>query len=240
MLTVCRLADMNIGFCHKAPFLPRFYRFFLCDAPPDITLSATDEEIEREALCEGAPMGEERFGYLEAVALYRKLCLALPRFGGFMLHASFFTLFGAGVAISADSGVGKTTATRNIKAAFPADFRIINGDKPLFRRRGDSFIGYGTPFCGKERFGSRDAARLSALCFLERGEKDALFPLSPEEAFPRLYGAAMAPRDPALLPLFLEEANRLLTSVRLYRLVATPSEGVAAALLEKLTEDALL
>ncbi len=240
MLTVCRLADLSVGFSHKASFLPRFYHAFLCEGAPDITLSVTDEEIEREALCEGAPMGEERFGYLEAVALYRKLCLALPRFGGFMLHSSFFTLRGAGIAISAESGVGKTTATKNIKAAYPEDFRIINGDKPLFRRGDEGFIGYGTPFCGKERLGSKNAAKIHALCFLERGESDALFPLSPEEAFPKLFEATLAPREPALFPLLLEEINRLLTSVKLYRLIATPSEGVAHALLKKLTEDTLL
>ncbi len=240
MLTVCRLAELNIGFIHKASFLPRFYHVFLCDEAPDITLSVTDEEIEREALCEGAPMGEERFGYLETVALYRKLCLALPRFGGFMLHSSFFTLSGVGVAISADCGVGKTTATKNIQAAYPSVFRIINGDKPLFRRQGEAFIGYGTPFCGKERFGSKDLAKLHALCFLERGERDEVLSLSPEEAFPKLFGALLVPHDPTLLPLLLEEANRLLTSVKLYRLIATNSEGVAAALLTKLTEDTLL
>lgn len=240
MLTVCRLADLSVGFIHRASFLPRFYHAFLCDAPPDITLSVTDEEIEREALCEGAPMGEERFGYLEAVALYRKLCLALPRFGGFMLHASFFTLRGVGVAISAESGVGKTTATKHIKAAYPDEFRIINGDKPLFRRSECGFIGYGTPFCGKERLGSKDASPINALCFLERGEKDEVLPLSEGEAFPKLYGAILAPRDPALFPLLLEEINRFLTSVKLYRLIATDSEGVACALLKKTTEDSLV
>ncbi len=240
MLTVCRLADLAVGFIHKASFLPRFYHAFLCEGAPDITLSVTDEEIKAEAAVEGSPMGEERFGYLEAVALYRKLCLTLPRFYGFMLHSSFFTLCGVGIAISADCGVGKTTATKNIKAAYPKDLRVINGDKPLFRRRDEGFIGYGTPFCGKERLGAADAAPLSALCFLERGERDAVLPLSPEEAFPKLYGAILPPRDPALLPRLLEEINRLLTSVKLYRLIATPSEGVAHALFTKLSEDNLL
>lgn len=240
MLTVCRLADLSVGFSHKASFLPRFYHAFLGDGVPDITLSVSDEEIEAEALCEGAPMAEERFGYLEAVALYRKLCLTLPRFHGFMLHSSFFTLRGVGIAISADCGVGKTTATKNIKAAYPEDFRIINGDKPLFRRGEEGFIGYGTPFCGKERLGSADSAKLSALCFLERGEKDVLLPLSPEEAFPKLYGATLAPHAPALFPLLLEEINRLLTTVKLYRLIATPTAGAAHALFKKLTEDKLL
>ncbi len=239
MLTVCRLADLSVGFIHKASFLPRFYHAFLCDSVPDITISVNDEEIEREALCEGAPMGEERFGYLEAVALYRKLCLALPRFQGFMLHSSFFTLRGVGIAISADCGVGKTTVTMNVKAAYPADFRIINGDKPLFRRGVEGFIGYGTPFCGKERLGSKNSAKIHALCFLERGEKDTVLPLSPEEAFPKLFGATLAPHDPTLFPLLLEEINRLLTTVKLYRLIATPTPGVASALLEKLTEDTL-
>ncbi len=240
MLTVCRLADLCVGFNHQSDFLPRFYHAFLSSGTPDITLSVTNEEIESERMADGVPLGELRFGYLEALALYRKLCLALPAFGGFLLHASFFTLGGVGVAISAESGVGKSTATRHIKEAYPADFRIINGDKPLLRRQGENFIGYGTPFCGKERLGSAGSAPLTALCFLERGERDRLTPLSPEEAFPRLFGSVIPPAEPALMPAFLENINTLLGSVKLYRLTATPTVGVAHALWQQLTEDKLL
>jgi hypothetical protein len=73
---------------------------------------------------------------------------------------------------------------------------VINGDKPIIRRGKDGkFYAWGTPFCGKERWGSPEGAILDCITFIERGESDRVTPLTQREYLDRLIKQVVFPAD---------------------------------------------
>ena len=226
-MTVCKLAGLPVAFANRYPYLPHLLRDYLTEEPPLLTLAATDREIAAEATggrpTEEALPAPPAMSRLEPLALYRKLAEALPRFNGFFLHAVLLSAHGEGIAITAPSGTGKTTHARLWCDLLGDACEIINGDKPLLRRaEGDGFLGYGTPFCGKERYGRNASVPVRTLLLLERGEEDRLEPITPSEAFPALFAATLAPKSSEALSRLLPLLSEFLGTVRLYRATVTP------------------
>ena len=224
-MTVCLLADIPVAFAHRYPHFAEVFAAYRTDLAPAFTVSVTEEELVAEAERSPALLPPA----LELRALYRKFIGMLPAYQGLFLHAAFFTVDGYGVAVCAPSGVGKSTHVALWRDLFSDRVRIINGDKPLIRRREDGlFWGYGTPMAGKEGWQENTAAPVNAILFLSRAEEDRLSPLTAAEAFPLLLSAlppAKAREDlSALLPL----ASALLSSVRLFRAKVTPRPTAAA------------
>lgn len=227
-MITCRLAGLTVAATPRHPYYARLMRDYLAPdgAVPELSLSVTEDEISAEDT--GKNAGADR-GILEALALYRKLSLALPAFGGFFLHAACLSVDGCGVGILAPSGVGKSTHAARWRELLGERCRIVNGDKPLVRRAEDGrFLAYGTPFCGKEGWQENTSVPLTALLFLERGDTDEIAPLAPEEAFPLLYAASLPPKDKAGLGLLLPLLSELLAHTRLYRVRCTPQLSAAA------------
>ena len=81
------------------------------------------------------------------------------------------------------SGRGKSTHAKNWLTYYPDRARIINGDEPIIRRVDGIYRAYGTPFCGKERYNINTSAPLQGLCYLQRGETNAIERMEPTEAF---------------------------------------------------------
>ncbi|MBQ2719646.1 MAG: hypothetical protein IJF73_06220 [Clostridia bacterium] len=225
-MITCRFAGLTVAADPRYPYYERLVRDYRCDGAPDLTLSVTEAELLAEDA--GKNAGAD-LGILEALALYRKLSLALPAYGGLFLHAACLSVDGCGVAVTAPSGVGKSTHAALWKELLGERCEIVNGDKPLIRRGEDGrFYGYGTPFCGKEGWQRNTAVPLTAIVLLERGAHDEVVPTSPAEAFPLLYAATLPPRDEAGLRLLLPLLSSLAASVRLYRARCTPRPSAAA------------
>ncbi|MBO7761328.1 MAG: hypothetical protein J6T24_00865 [Clostridia bacterium] len=233
-MTVCLLADIPVAFVHRYPHFAEVFAAYRTDLAPALTVSVTEGELTAEAKRNPALPPPA----LELRALYRKFIATLPAYGGFFLHAAFFTVDGYGIAVCAKSGVGKSTHVALWRDLFSERVRIINGDKPLIRRREDGlFLGYGTPMAGKEGWQENTAAPVRAVLFLARAEEDRVSPLTATEAFPLLL-SALPPAErsedlSALLPL----TSEFLSSVRLFRAEVTPRLPAAAlayrAILEK-------
>ena len=155
------------------------------DRPADITVSVAEEELRREI--EKTP---DRFfddGYAEGVITYQKISCALPAFDAFVMHCSAVAVDGGAYCFAADSGTGKSTHTRYWKQLLGDRVTVINGDKPICRFCGDQLMVCGTPWCGKENWQTNTSAPMWALCLLERGEENAVYPV---DAF-RMLGELM-------------------------------------------------
>ena len=233
-MTICKLAGIPVAFSNRYPYLPHLLQDYLTSEPPLLTLSLTEAEIaaegERGGLLPPVTSEEARLAYLESLAFYRKLSLALPRFGGFFLHAVLLAVWGEGIAITARSGVGKSTHAALWRDLLGEGCRILNGDKPLLRRGEDGrFLGYGTPFAGKEGWHENASAPVKTLLLLERGDEDRLTPISPAEAFPALYAATLAPESGESAALLLPLLSEFLGSVRVFRASVTPRLSAAEA-----------
>jgi predicted permease len=79
-MITCRLAGLTVAATPRHPYYARLMRDYLAPdgAVPELSLSVTEDEISAEDT--GKNAGADR-GILEALALYRKLSLALPAFG---------------------------------------------------------------------------------------------------------------------------------------------------------------
>ncbi len=231
-MTTCCLAGIDVAFRTRYPHLARLVAAYPPrTSSPSLTLAVSDEEIlaEDAGKNRGAPQG-----MLEALALFRKFCLALPTYGGFFLHAACLSVDGRGIAVTAPSGVGKSTHAANWRTLLGERCRIVNGDKPLVRRTDDGFLAYGSPFSGKEGWHENTSVPLRALLFLERGERNEITAITPSAAFPHLFAATLPPGDEGGLALLLPLLSDLLSHVALFRLICTKDVSAAALAYETL------
>ena len=231
-----RLADLPVGFDHQYPPRPTSLADYKTAEPPLFSCAVSAEELLAMRQELAALRGEDTAAidpaFCETFALYLKLAERLPLYDGFMLHAVLLSIDGEGVAILAPSGIGKTTLSKNLKMLLPEQCRIINGDKPLVRRAGTDFIGYGTPFCGKEGWYENASAPIKRLVFLRRAEVDTVTPMPRAEAFPKLYEAVHPPKERDALTRLPALLSLLLGAVECYDAALT-KEKTAAALVYK-------
>lgn len=220
-LSTIAVAGLNIGMYARSETTARLCSRFLCSAPPDFTVSATEAEIEREQK-NGFP-----YGYAETVCLHRAIAERLPVYDAMVVHAAVIERGGRAYAFAAPSGTGKTTHLRQYAARFGEEFRVLCGDKPIFRLENGVFVAHGTPWNGREHLGSGGSAPVEALCLLSRGAENRIAPISPQEALPRFMQQIYLPADPARRLKTLDLTDALLRGTRLYLLQCLPNTEAA-------------
>ena len=149
------------------------------DRPADIIISVSEDELRRKM--EKTP--EYFYGdrYAEGVVVYEKISNALPAFDAFVMHSSVVAVDGWAYGFVAKSGTGKSTHTLYWKEVLGNRVTVINGDKPIYRFIDNKLIACGTPWCGKENWQTNTSAPLKALCLLEQGQDNEIFPVDPFE-----------------------------------------------------------
>lgn len=176
-------------------------------------------------------------GYCESICIYRAICRRLPLLGGMLLHSAVITDGVHGFAFTADSGTGKTTHVDLWMQTFGEEIRVVNGDKPLIRKRGGVWYAYGTPWCGKEGRNINTSVPLSAICFLRRGETNTISSYDPAAAVTEIMSQLLLPDDPAALMATLDLLDSLLSDVPLFELYCTISEEAARIARAAMTPD---
>lgn len=106
---------------------------------------------------------------------------------GLMLHSSAVVVDGYAYLFSADSGMGKSTHTNLWLEKFGDKAFVINDDKPAIRKIDGQWYVYGTPWCGKHNTNKNAKARLGAIVFLERSEKNWIEPENVKDAIPKFF-----------------------------------------------------
>lgn len=214
-----RIAELNIEILNRFGFMEKIGEKYLAEfSAPDLTLEATTEDIALEktlALADGLDEGR-----LEAVAVCRKLGLALPSFDALMLHAATFELDGRGIAFLAKSGTGKSTHMLLWQKLFGDRLQIINGDKPIVRFE-DPLplpLAYGTPWCGKEGFSQNRSIPLTDLCFIRRSGKNETKPMDKSEALSLLLEQVVIPHGSENILKVLDLLDGLLGACNLWEI----------------------
>ena len=193
---------------------------------PDITVSVSEEELRREI--EKAPECFFGDGYAEGVVAYEKISNALPAFDAFVMHSSVVEVDGQAYCFAAESGTGKSTHTRYWKEVLGDRVTVINGDKPIYRFDGDRLMAYGTPWCGKENWHTNTSAPLKALCLLERGEENTVYPVDPFELLGEMMHHFHLPGGGQVdMPKLIELVDRMVTAVSVYRLRCRNEQAAA-------------
>lgn len=224
-----RLADFNILIHAQYHFVVdqcKDYRLPepLTEETADLTVAASPEELEKERIRNHAAMTD---GYLESICIYREICRRLPPLGGMLLHSAVISDGRYGYAFTANSGVGKTTHIKLWQKVFGERVEIINGDKPILRKRDGKWYAYGTPWCGKEGWNINKAVPLAGICFLRRGETNSIAPYNAEQVIAEIMPQLLIPDDASSLMATLDLLDGILTDVPLYELHCTISEEAA-------------
>lgn len=190
----------------------------------DLEIEVSEETIQAERLAAGHYVTA---GYSESICIYRAICSRIPLLGGMLLHSAVISDGQYGYAFTANSGTGKTTHIRQWLQAFGDEISIVNGDKPIIRKRDGVWYAYGTPWCGKEGLNVNTSVPLTGICFLRRGETNTLSPYASADAVTEILPQLLFPDEPQALSAMLELLDQLLSDVPLYELYCTISEEAA-------------
>ncbi len=213
---IIRIAEFYIDVEPQYHKLRQICMPYACEDAPrvDLCVRVTEEEM----LAENGGDPRVPLRQLEVLAVYRKICAYALEHDAFLMHCAVIEYEGRGYAFSAPSGTGKTTHIRLWQEVFGADrVTIVNGDKPLLRLIDGVMYAYGTPWCGKEGYNTNTRVPLCGLCFVTRGEENAIRPMSAEEAIPHLFSQIMV-TDSTNLARQMELADALLDKVPAYLL----------------------
>lgn len=232
-----RIADLNIKLTiEEAKTLELFVPYQIPGAECiHVEAAATPEKRLREAVMEG---GRTAPSWLQELnALYRMISEQMPRYNGMMIHASALSMEGKGFLLSGKSGAGKSTHARMWRETFQDSVMMINDDKPLLRRNGETFFIYGTPVDGKHRLSSNTKAPLCGICFICQGDANKIRRLSASEALPKVLEQIYRNEDRTYMFKLLELADRLLKETPVYELTCTVSHEAAKLAYQMMKEE---
>ena len=179
-----------------------------------------------EAWARSVVPGRPEEEYLHS-GLLHQVALGLLPYGCLLLHAAVVAVDGRAYAFAAPSGTGKSTHVGLWMRHFGGRARVVNGDKPILRRRDGAWLACAAPWAGKENWQTRMDVPLAGICFLERGDGNAIRPLGEREETDRLFAQLDPPGDPALTDAWLHLVGELVREVPSWQLTCTISAEAA-------------
>lgn len=197
-------------------------------------VKTTQGDIERErAFAEGIYSD----GYLETLAVYRKIAAELVFYDTLLVHGSSIAIDGQAYLFTAPSGTGKSTHTRMWREYFGKRAVMINDDKPLVRFKNNSAYIYGTPWNGKHKLGNNTSAPLCGVCILERAKENSIARISKKDAYPALLSQIYRPiENGEAMIKTLQLADKFM-ELPLYRLGCNISHQAAVTAYEGMKGD---
>ena len=215
MFTV-KIAGIPIEIDNKYQKVYEIAKDYITNDKPEFRVSATEEEMNEERINSET---DYSLPYYESVVIFRHIAENVPKYDTILFHSAVIETEQYAYAITANSGVGKTTHMRLWLSEFRDEVKVLNGDKPLFRFFDGIPHACGTPWQGKENYGHNSTKPLRAIIFLERGEKNVAEPIEIKDALVRFMNQVYLPKkSSSALVKTLSLSDRLLRSVKLVRL----------------------
>lgn len=207
---------------------------YVSEAPVDFAVTTTREDIEYER----AHAEREGYtdGYLEELAVYRKISEKMPFYDTILFHGSAVAVDGEAYLFTAASGTGKSTHVALWRKLFGERAVMVNDDKPLLHI-GDEVLAYGTPYNGKHRLSNRIAVPLKAICILTRASENLIVPITKDEAYTMLLQQVYRPNDVFALKKTLELVDKMAEKVKFYRLCCNMEIEAAEVAYEGMNRD---
>lgn len=222
---IYKIAGVVIAIRSVYPLIHDYCADYRWEGEPELDICIEQKNIDfervksaREDELEGIPERSFSDDYLETLAVYRKIADALLDRGTILFHGSAIAVDGRAVLFTAKSGTGKSTHTRLWRETFGQRAQMINDDKPLLWVKDDGVLVCGTPWDGKHRLSTNCMVPLEAICVLERGQDNAICPISAREMLPMLIQQSHRPTAPAAASQRLQVLDKLTKQVKFYRL----------------------
>lgn len=229
MLTI-ELAGHAIGLHCRYAYLPHLCAEYRTEASPEWTLAANEDDLAREN-----PQGEPYApGYLESLALYRKICERLIQEDVLLFHGSALALDGKGYLFTAPSGTGKSTHAALWRQVLGERVTMINDDKPLLRITPAEVTVYGTPWAGKANLQTNTSVPVAGIVLLQQAAHNTIRPMTEREAYPRLLSQTHRVQSPQGLVHTLDLVQQL-AKLPVYELSCTPTPEAALLACRALT-----
>lgn len=224
-LGIYEIADTVIEIRSIHPDVHELCRNYRSEKEPSLTVCTCAEDIAYERrksaeadTYEGHPVRIFPDGYLETLAVYRKIALALLDKNTLLFHGSAIAVDGEAYLFTAKSGTGKSTHTALWRQKFGSRAMMVNDDKPLLKMENNTVTVYGTPWDGKHRLSTNTSVPLKAICILERAPENHIEKITLKEALPMLVQQSYRPNDPQAMVKTLSLIAQLGQSVSLHRL----------------------
>lgn len=214
-----RIADIDFTFTAQYPFLTKQCHEYETEEP-GIDVSVTEAEIEKEKMTETTVSP----GYLESLAVYRKISEIMPEHDTFLFHCSAIAVDDQGYLFTAPSGTGKSTHTRLWRERFDGRAVMINDDKPMIQVRDDEIYVCGTPWNGKHNLGCNRKVPIRGICILERGTKNSIWQMKSAEAYPFLWVQIYHPANRESMIRTIQLLKKVAERIPLYRLQCNISQ----------------
>lgn len=222
-----RIADLNIQIHNQFSYVKNLCRDYIVEdcLNADLSVTVGEKEIDDEIAIAEIPVTR---GYAEGVCVYRQICKRLPsEFNAYLFHSAVIEYEGEGYAFAAKSGTGKSTHIMLWQKVFGDAVRVVNGDKPIMKFKGDRLYAYGTPWCGKEGLSINASVPLRGICFLERGATNEIHRITPDEAVMRMFHQILTPSDLETVDSLFPLLDRTLRDVPCYVLRCNMDEEAA-------------
>ena len=223
-----KLADIIVEVDNRQSYVSDYCKDWLCDGTPDFRAQVTPAEVNCYIKNCGYEVTSEA---VERILLSRKIAAKLPPYHAFLIHGGVMEYEGHGIIFSAKRGVGKTTHMNLWREAFGERAKIVNGDKPVIKREGNTFVAHGTPWRGKENFGDNSSVKIDKLCFIKRADTPSVEKISPKQAWTRLCRQTVYPENAAYYDAFAKDMADFLSSVDIY--VISVNQDIESALYVK-------
>lgn len=230
-----KMADHVIAINNHYDYIKEYCKdYCVSDTEADMHISVTEEEIEAERDMERGYTFSS--GYMEALAVLRKISEQLAKDNQFLFHGVVIAYDREdGYMFTATSGTGKSTHARLWKKYLKDAVEVVNGDKPIIAVENGQAIAYGTPWAGKEGWQKNRSVRLKGICIIERGLKNEIQRVNPLQYFDTLFRQIHIPRDAEAAGKTLELLDALMCEVPLYVLKCDISEEAVKCSYETLT-----
>lgn len=230
-----KMAGLTIQIDNRYDFVRHQCQAYITDDENvDFSVSASWEELleqrdENEVECTPA--------YCESLCIYRNICMQLPAHGAFLIHGASIAVDGQAYLFLAKSGVGKTTHIGFWMETFGDRAQVVNGDKPVLRLIGDQWYVCGTPWQGKEEWGTNTMVPLKAFCFLERGQNNEISLLPEQRVTERIFHQLLLPRDEIQMTEFFVLLEDLLKKIPCYLLSCNLQREAAVTAYEAMRQE---
>ena len=218
---ICKISDLVVEVPASGGMAHRCEKYLT-----DQTLLA--DIIVREELYKPERHPDWRYDQLAYMMSGAQFYRQLLKFDGMLLHASAVAVDGRAYLFSGPSGMGKSTHTRLWQELLGEDAKVFNDDKPALRCLDGVWYAYGTPWCGKDGINLDLKVPLAGICFLKRGEQNAIRTLNSKEASFELIAQTIRRfKNAELLDGMLNIVERLVRDVPIYELTNRPDLDAA-------------
>ena len=215
---ICKLADFIVEYINPSSDVEKYFENYISTEQPEISFEITTDDVD--AIIDSVNGDCTRIN-AELVAMLRKFCGWSLDKNAFFLHSALIDVDGVGVAFTAPSGTGKTTHMRLWQQLLGNKMTVVNGDKPIVRFFDDTKypVGYGTPWCGKERYGINGKTEIKHFCFIERSETNSCEKVDPSQVLDLFFKQVILPRNnPNAISKTLNLANMFLNNVTVWKI----------------------